>query len=137
LPHPEICLDSYWSGIGHFFRHRTLAWLLPIDWSTDFAKYVLTAEKNKQNSATTLSEALAASQLSLLLFILTKFLSNVESLPIQTKVLVSDLMTGLYLHLRLFHIGLLILHNARRLGIRLVTFPRNLRKKINNCNVIK
>jgi hypothetical protein len=42
---------------------------------------------------------------------------------------VSCLTTGLYLHLRLFYIGRLILHNIRLLGIRLVTFLRNLREK--------
>jgi hypothetical protein len=46
------------------------------------------------------------------------------------ECVVSCLMTSLYLHLRLFHIGLLILHNVRLLGIRLVTFLRNLRKKL-------
>jgi hypothetical protein len=54
------------SSYGKFLQALTLTshWL-----EHGFAKYVLTAEKNKQNSAATVSEALAASQLSLLLFI--------------------------------------------------------------------
>jgi hypothetical protein len=39
----------------------------------DYAKCILTAEKNKQNSATTLGETPAASQLSFIIVHLTKF----------------------------------------------------------------